>query len=152
MQKVFGLILFTKAERFQNFIYHFTLKMPAETNLISCLSVTLLLLLATPHRKSSRANFFLIFSVYISRTERGFLTKVCALSYHTQKHKFGALCPWTSKLNASKHRDSHSVGHVESAIFHCNIAMQQGHVENCGSLHSYFHQEQKKFWEPRTIR
>ena len=108
--------------------------------------------IATPHRKSSRANFFLIFSVYISRTERGFLTKVCALSYHTQKHKFGALCPWTSKLNASKHRDSHSVGHVESAIFHCNIAMQQGHVENCGSLHSYFHQEQKKFWEPRTIR
>ena len=97
--------------------------------------------------KVIESKFFLIFSVYISRTERGFPTKVYTLSYHTQKHKSGALRPWTSKWNAFKHRDSHSVGHVESAIFHCNIAMQQGHVENCGSLHPYFHQEQKKFWQ-----
>ena len=103
--------------------------------------------LAMLKSKVIESKFFLIFGVYISRTEKGFPTIVCTLSYHTEKHKFGALRPWTSKLNAFKHRDSHSVGHVETVIFHCNIAMQQGHVENCGSLHPYFHQEQKKFWQ-----
>ena len=65
----------------------------------------------------------------------------------TQKHTFGASCPWTSKLWASKHRGCRSVGHVVSAIFHCNMALQQGDVKNCGVLHLYFHQEQTKCWQ-----
>ena len=69
----------------------------------------------------------------------------------TQQQKFGALRPWTSKLYSSKHRSSHSVGHVESAIFHCSMALQQGHVENCGVLHLYFHQEQTKFWQLKPL-
>ena len=68
-KKFFGLILFSKAESCQSFICHFTLKIPAGTNVISYLSVTLLLLLATPHRKSSRAIFFL-FLVSISREQK----------------------------------------------------------------------------------
>ena len=60
---------FTKAESCQNFICHFTLKIPAGTNLISYLSVTLLLLLATPHRKSSTVNFFR-FLASISREQK----------------------------------------------------------------------------------
>ena len=140
MQKVFGLILFTKAESCQNFIYHFTLKIQQEQTSLAICQSHCCCCLPRPS-KIIESKFFLIFSVYISGAERGFPTKVCTLSYHTQKHKFGALRPWASKLNASKHRDSHSVGHVESAIFHCNVVMQQDHVEHCGSLHPYFHQE-----------
>ena len=82
----FGLILFTKAKSCQNFIYHFLLKTPAGTNLIGYLSVTLLLLLATPHRKSSRATFLVILSGYISRTEIDFPTKFCTLAYHKKRY------------------------------------------------------------------
>ena len=82
VKSYFGLILFTKAKSCQTFIYYFTLKIPAGTNLISYLSVTLLLLLATPHRKSSRATFLVILSGYISITEKDFPTKFCTLAYH----------------------------------------------------------------------
>ena len=44
------------------FLAHFTLKTPAGTNLISYLPVMLLLLLATPHRKSLRATSLVILS------------------------------------------------------------------------------------------
>ena len=145
MQKVFGLILFSKAESCQSFIYHFTLDFPSGTNLISYLSATLLLLLATPHRKSSTANFF-CFLVSISREQKEiFQQKFANFLIILKNINLGlyALRPQNEMLS---NRDSHSVGHVESAIFHSNIAIQQGHVENCGSLHPYFHQEQKKFW------
>ena len=83
---IFGLILFTKAKSCQNFIYYFTLKTPAGTNLISYWSVTLLLL-ARPHRKSSRATFLVILSGYISRTEIDFPTKFCTLAYHNKRYQ-----------------------------------------------------------------
>ena len=82
---IFGLILFTKAKSCQTFIHYFTLKTPAGTNLISYLSVMLLLLLATPHRKSSRATFLVNLGGYISRTEKDFPAKFCTLAYH-KKH------------------------------------------------------------------
>ena len=62
-------------------MYYFTLKIPAGTNLISYLSVMLLLLHAKPHRKSSRATFLVILSGYISRIEKDFPTKFCTLAY-----------------------------------------------------------------------
>ena len=83
---IFGLILFTEAKSCQNFIHYFTLKTPAGTNLISYLSVTLLLLFATSHRKSSRATFLVILSGYISRTKIDFPTKFCTLAYHKKRY------------------------------------------------------------------
>ena len=66
-------------------MYYFALKTPAGTNLISYLAVMLLLLLVTPHRKSSRATFLVILSGYISRTEIDFPTKFCTLAYHNKR-------------------------------------------------------------------
>ena len=80
VKSYFWLDLFTEAKSCQTFIYYFTIKTPAGTNLISYLSV--MLLLAMPHRKSSRATFLVILSGYISRTEKDFATKFCTLAYH----------------------------------------------------------------------
>ena len=54
-------------------------------------------------------------------------------------------------IPASKHGGSCSVGHIESAIFHCNMAMQQGHVENCGGLHPYFTKNRQNFGKSISV-